>query len=543
MYCYLLRKNPAVILYLILAPLSALCSVAAAAAMAAAVDYASGGALSEIWRYLLFFAVYILLDFVIDTAARLAKIRLVKQTMVALQSDVYHKISRMCYLHFFQRNTADYIANLTTDTDVLRNSYFGILLSLYSDGIRFLAAAAVLFWMSPLLGCFVLVNSLLQTAIPMLYAGKLKNAGAHYSNAQESHMLVLKENLSAFLTAKTFHIEDKLEQNYRRALEHAEERRGKMNALKNISSNLSFIFSRVSYLGVFLLGAVLTIKGLISTAQVVAASQLIVYISSPIYTLNVDLADLRTAKASAKKLQVFLDEQEDRGGSQRLERPDGHIQVQDLHFGYGQREILSGFTYDFRPGRKYLIIGASGSGKSTLLTLLAGLRSDYDGSITLGGHALRQLSRESLSACLCSISQEPFLFDDTLYNNVCLYEKMDEDTVIQALHRAGLQAFLAALPLGIHTPVGENASAMSGGEKQRLVIARALVRRTPILLLDESTSHLDPATAAEIEQLVLGLEGVTVLLVSHNATETARALSDEVLEIRDGVPHPVSGGK
>lgn len=97
-----------------------------------------------------------------------------------------------------------------------------------------------------------------------------------------------------------------------------------------------------------------------------------------------------------------------------------------------------------------------------------------------------------------------------------------------------MSSFVQSLPNGIHTPLGENASTMSGGEKQRVVIARALVRHTPVLLLDESTSHLDPATAADIERLVLGLEDVTVLLVSHNATETAKKFSDEVMEMRNG---------
>ena len=135
---------------------------------------------------------------------------------------------------------------------------------------------------------------------------------------------------------------------------------------------------------------------------------------------------------------------------------------------------------------------------------------------------------------MCAINQEPFLFDDTLYNNVSLYEKIDEGSVIKALERAELSSFVQSLPNGIHTPLGENASTMSGGEKQRVVIARALVRHTPVLLLDESTSHLDPATAADIERLVLGLEDVTVLLVSHNATETAKKFSDEVMEMHNG---------
>ena len=237
---------------------------------------------------------------------------------------------------------------------------------------------------------------------------------------------------------------------------------------------------------------------------------------------------------AAQKLQTLLDEPEDLGGSEELSQQSGSISVQNLNFSYGDRVILSNITYQFERGKKYLIIGTSGSGKSTFLNLIAGLRNDYAGTISLNGVEIRQLSRFSLTQNICAINQEPFLFDDTLYNNVSLYEKIDEESVMKALERVELSSFVQALPNGIHTPLGENASTMSGGEKQRVVIARALVRHTPVLLLDESTSHLDPTTAADIERLVLGLEDVTVLLVSHNATEAAKKYSDEVMEMREG---------
>ena len=148
---------------------------------------------------------------------------------------------------------------------------------------------------------------------------------------------------------------------------------------------------------------------------------------------------------------------------------------------------------------------------------------------------IRNLSRQSLTRFLCIINQEPFLFDDTLYNNVCLYEPIDENSVINVLQRVGLGSFISNLPQGVHTSLGEGAVNMSGGEKQRVVIARALVRKTPILLLDESTSHLDPHTTSEIESLVLSLRDVTVLLVSHNASDNAKKAFDQVLEMSNGI--------
>ena len=503
MYRYLFIKKVPVILYAILAPASALCSVVTAAAMAAAVDYGTHGELDQIWIYALFFGGYILLDFLVDTAARLVRHRLVEQVMTALLSDVHHKIIRLPAAVFARRNTADYIANLTADMDVLRGSYFSVLLELYMTMIRLAAATGVLFWTNGLLGAFVLAN-------------------------------VLKESLAAFLTAKTFHIEDRMSARYAAAMGAAEACRRRTNALKAVSSNVSFIFSRITHLGVFLFGGALTLAGVLSTAQVVAASQLIVYISSPIYTLNANLADLRTARISAQKLRELLDQPEDLGGDERPARPGGALEVRDLSFSYGQRAVLSHVSWTFQPGGKYLLTGASGGGKSTLLSLLAGLRGDYRGSITLGGTEMRQLCRESVSGSVCVMTQEPFVFDDTLYNNVALCAPMEEERVVRALEEAGLGAFLAALPEGLRTRVGENAAGMSGGERQRLVVARALARRTPVLLLDEATSHLDPDTAGGIERTVLGLEGVTVVLVAHNATEEAERLADAVLELRDG---------
>lgn len=531
---YLFRKNPHILLYFILSPLRALSSVAVAGALSIAIEYANGGELDQVWNYIIFFGIYIILDLLIDASDQAVRLKIIEKTMVALKSDVYCSVSRTCYTHFFQQNSADYLSNMTTDMETLRDSLFSVMLNMYSDFLRCAVAIGILVWISPILGIFVLVTSLVQTLVPVLYSKKLEYLGKVYSDKQEQQMKVLKEGLSAFLTAKIFHIEEKLERNYLEALEQAEESRRKSRFLKEWSSSLSYVFNQIAHLGVFLLGAVLVIKGTITVAEVIAASELIVYISYPVLWLNGELAELRTAKEAQNKILALLSEPNDCGGKQEKDSKARSITIRDLNFSYGDRIILHHLDYHFEEGKKYLILGTSGSGKSTLINLIAGLRSDYEGSIFLGDEELRSLSRSSITKTLCAINQEPFLFDDTLYNNVCLFEKIDEAQVLQALRRVELQGLVAQLPDGIHTSLGENASTMSGGEKQRLIIARALVRNTPILLLDESTSHLDASTAAEIERLVLGLEGITVLLVSHNATEIAKTCADEILEVYNG---------
>lgn len=530
MYRYLFRNKLEIILYMLLAPVSALCTLAVSAGMAMAIDYANGGDLSDAWKYLIMFSAYVLVDFCVDYTFENIRHRLSKKAVVGLKSDIYHKVVNMRYDRFTEKNTADYIANMTTDIDVLRNSYFSVILALYMDVFRFAFATIALFWISPILGTFILVISLVQTAIPILNAKRLEKAGKHYSDSQEKQMRVLKENLNGFLTAKTFHIESLLEDKYSTALHDAEEKNRSLKMLKILVNNVSFAFSRIAHLGIFLIGAILSIKGLLTTAEIVAVSELIIYISNPIYFFNSNLADLRSANPSVKKLEAILQEENDVPSNLSVSPVIMDIVVSGLTFRYGDTLILDNLSHIFQAGKKYLITGASGCGKSTLLTLISGLRRDYSGKIMLGNSDLSTIDREKLTRYICYTPQVPFLFDDTLYNNICLFQNFSKHDVQSVLKRVGLEGFCDKLD----RPLGENAATVSGGERQRIAIARALLHGAQTLLLDESTSQLDPKTASEIEHFVLGLEDITVLLVSHNATEVAKQMADEILFIKDG---------
>jgi ABC-type multidrug transport system fused ATPase/permease subunit len=130
--------------------------------------------------------------------------------------------------------------------------------------------------------------------------------------------------------------------------------------------------------------------------------------------------------------------------------------------------------------------------------------------------------------------QEPFLFDGSIRMNVALGREASDEQIMEALKNAGLEDYLRRQPQGLDTNVGENAGQMSGGEKQRLSIARVLLFPAPILLMDESTSHLDPTTAAEIEELIFSRPDTTVIFVTHNLTAQTAANADKVLELREG---------
>ncbi len=539
---YLTGKNPHFYLFLAAAPLRALCAVALAGALGAAVDYAGGGELTESWKYLLAFVLFILLDLAVDVLDQYARFRTLRRAMISLSRDLNASLTRMSLARFRERSVTDYLSVLTSDTELVRESFFRTVLGMYVDTLCGLAALGALLWVSPILGVFVAAVSLAQSLVPMAFTKKLERAGGRYSDCQERRMRALRDTMSGFLTAKVFHIEDRLEKRCGEAVDRAEASRARMDLTRECSNSVSYGFNQTALLGVFLLGAVLHIRGVVTLSQVVAASQLISYISDPVLWLNGDLADFRSVREPIRKLRAILSEPADRPDSavkaptQTMEEvAAGEISLHGLTFSYGDRTVLDGITRTFRPRGKYLICGPSGGGKSTLLTLIAGLRDDYRGTVTLSGADLRTLDRENIAGRVCLLDQEPWLFDDTLMNNVTLFDPgPDRNRAEDALRRAGLGPLTETLPRDVETPLGEGANRPSGGERQRLTVARALYRGTPILLLDESTSHLDPATAAEVERTVMTLPGVTVLLVSHNPTETARKMADEVLELRGG---------
>ncbi len=203
------------------------------------------------------------------------------------------------------------------------------------------------------------------------------------------------------------------------------------------------------------------------------------------------------------------------------------LTMQDVSFSYAEELTVEKASMVFQAGKKYAIVGKSGSGKSTLLKLLAGYYSDYVGKISVDGHAD--------SHCDISlISQNVFLFDDTIRNNITLFGNYPQEAVDQVVHMAGLDAVVAELKNGLETKVEENGSRFSGGERQRIAIARALLHHKSVLLLDEATSALDNENALRIEQNVLDLENITCIEVTHRMVPGLLRQYDKILVMENG---------
>jgi ABC-type multidrug transport system fused ATPase/permease subunit len=209
----------------------------------------------------------------------------------------------------------------------------------------------------------------------------------------------------------------------------------------------------------------------------------------------------------------------------------GDIELRDVSLSLGEKTVLNHVSLTFEKGKKYLLIGESGAGKSTLLNVISGLYDGYQGEVNIGGCELKSAQNGSLSRLVSLASQEVFLFNDTIRNNITLFEHYSEESIQTVLRQCGLEALIGRLPDGLDTVILENGSNFSGGEKQRINLARALIRDCDILLLDEVSANLDPETTDFIERTFLGLRGKTVISVAHKMPEELAALYDEIIPV------------
>lgn len=426
------------------------------------------------------------------------------------------------------------LSKLSNDLKSIEENYFDFYITLIDIGISFIGAIILMLWYSPVLTMVAIALSILPLLVSIPASKEITRTEKNLSKENADFMEFMRDTLSGYFVIKSFHAESELEGRFHEENIKIEKAKFFRRFAEENINLLSTAASVVMRLGVFLFGAWLSLSNRhITPGIVLAFLQLLTFVITPIEKIPSLFANRKAARSLIAQTEELFYEKPDEQEKIEINTLRSAIEVQNLSFSYENTEkALQAISLTFHAGKKYTIVGASGSGKSTLFKLLTKYSNEYDGNILFDGIDLRNITYSSLSEIISEVQQNVFVFHDSIYNNICLYKKISEEKFDYVIQKSGL--FSLIQQKGKNFSCGANGSKLSGGEKQRISIARALLRNASVLLMDEASSALDEKTADEIMHSILDMPDITSLVITHRLNSTLLKKYDGIFVLHHG---------
>lgn len=460
-----------------------------------------------------------------------------RKANVILKKYYVTKVFQKNIAEFQRENNAKYISSMTNDFNTLETN---LVTGIYTVGTGFTNFGVGIWLLSTvdprliLLSCIVIGINLF---ISYITSSPTKKAYKERSDLFDGYTSYIKEVLSAFHIIKNNNLQEKVTNDY---YEKSNEIQHKGYVIERLFSFVNATESLVmngSFYGILCAVGYLAIKGKISPGDVLLVVQGVERMADPLYVISENLPKLFTSGNLIDKIEKTLENSDNHEETIKLPSFDKTIVFQDVEFGYqdDDRIVLSDVNLEIKKNGKYLIVGPSGGGKSTLLKLFRKYFNPTKGTVFIDGKDLRDIKKDDYFKLVANVEQQVFIFEDTVRNNITLYKEYTDKEIEDAIHAAGLDDFVGKLPNGLDTIIYDNGKNISGGERSRIVIARALLNKASILFMDEAFASLDMERAREIEKTILNLKDITVINVSHVIFKDTKDLYDKIFTVKKTV--------
>lgn len=478
---------------------------------------------------------YVLLSALVLLLDSLVKKKLVVRALEDIRQKTYQGILRRDPERFHAVNSADYISALTNDAKTVEDNLLVAPLETIGYIFVFLLSAAALFYYSPLIAGILLLSLLAMYILPSSLGRPISRRQSRLSEGLALFTLRLKDQLSGYDVIRSFQLADRAAEDFAAQNRAVSGKRYAVDKLVACSEGLSQMLAAGTQFLVMLLAASLVLRGELTAGAMLGIVQLSGSFTQPVAIIMQSIPRIKGAKPVGQRLQALGEKQPSAFAGSRPAAFRESIAFENVSFGYAPGQpVLRDLSVVLEKNKKYALTGASGSGKTTLVRLLGAGFSGYTGEIRMDGLELHELDIANLLAKISVIHQNVHMFDESIRENISLHRDYPEQAWQSALATSGVEKFLPQMPEGLDTPVGENGAKLSGGQRQRVAVARALIEKKPLLVLDEGTSGVDAPTAYDIEAALLQAAGITLLTVTHNLRPDLLRGYDAVLFMENG---------
>jgi len=445
-----------------------------------------------------------------------------------LKQDVFESILNRNYIAFKAHPQGEYIAKYINEADLIRDRQFHMVPAFWEILFKILLVSTALFVLDWRIAVITIALLTTPLYVPKLVERKLQNAQSAYTKALEDSLVHINDWLAGFEGIKNYSIENIILDKFKVYNNDTMEKLLQDMKLSAVSQLITTLISYLSYFIILICSAGLVLRGTFSAGDFFVAIGMIDQLSYPLIALAGIIRQLLAVKPVCADMECFLDIPEPKHNYADKKELKSCIRFCNVSFSYdGQQNVLDEFNMTLKKGECCLLKGPSGCGKTTVVNLLLKYFEPSAGFIEIDGMGIEQMRTAYGLATV--VRQEAILFQDSLRNNLTMYRSVPDSRLICVLNQVGLERY--ANTQALDCMVTENGANFSGGEKKRICLARALLRDTDLLILDEPLANLDPVTAERIEDCLLSIQNKTVLIVSHQFSKSKLGRLDQVLEL------------
>ena len=460
-------------------------------------------------------------------------------------NDIIARYQRRLYAHlmtlsvgfFSEARSAQIAARVSQNVSGIRDVMNLVITSTARDFLSFVFLLGNMVYQDPLLSLIFFVIAP-PVFLALRHISKRLRAVTREAVVLNSRVLgAMQETIQGISIVKAFTMEPELDRKINKLITAAENRQNRIVRISERNGPLIETVAGFAVAGVFAYAAYRSIYENVPPGAVFSFIVSLLLAYDPARRLAKLQTQLERAVVNARMIYELLDmepRQRDLQDAKPLTVTDARIEFRDVHFAYGDDAVLDNVSFVAEGGQTTALVGPSGAGKSTVINLIPRFYDPKAGSIFIDGQDIAHITKQSLREQLAYVSQQPYLFEGTIRDNI-RYGRPDatDAEIEEAARLAYAHDFIMAQPQGYDTPVGENGVTLSGGQRQRLSIARALVRNAPILLLDEATSALDTESEAAVQKaLDEAMSGRTVVVIAHRLSTVVRA--EKIVVMQNG---------